>query len=71
MVQAAAIISMMWPGVRDEAAHIIAYEAKVETMMVSQSMQEERKNRHERDMLAAQLVELEKSYKRSEGQMSC
>jgi ribosomal protein L14 len=58
-------------GVR-EAARITAYEAKkVETMMVSQSMQEGTKTRHERDVLAAQLVELEKKYRRSEGQASC
>jgi hypothetical protein len=40
-------------------------------MMVSQSMQEGTKTRHERDVLAAQLVQLEKSYRRSEGQASC
>ena len=57
-------------GVR-EAARITAYEAKVESMMVSQSMQEGTKTRHERDMLAAQLVELEKKYRRSEDQASC
>ena len=57
-------------GVR-EAARITAYEAKVETMMVSQSMQEGTKTRHERDVLAAQLVELEKKYRRSEDQASC
>jgi hypothetical protein len=54
-------------GVR-EAARITAYEAKVDTMMVSQLMQEGTKTRHERDVLAAQLVELEK---KSEGQASC
>jgi hypothetical protein len=57
-------------GVR-EAARITAYEAKVETMMVSQSMQEGTKTRHERDVLAAQLVELKKRYRRSEDQASC
>ena len=57
-------------GVR-EAARITAYEAKVETMMVSQSMQEGTKTRHERGVLAAQLVEVEKKYRRSEGQASC
>jgi hypothetical protein len=54
-----------------EAARITAYEAKVETMIVAQSMQEGTKTRHERDVLAAQLLELEKSFKRSEGQASC
>jgi hypothetical protein len=54
-----------------EAARITAYEAKVETMIVAQSMQEGTKTCHEKDVLAAQLVELEKSYKRSEGQASC
>ena len=57
-------------GVR-EAARITAYEAKVQAMMVSQLMQEGTKTRHERDVLAAQLVELEKKYRRSEGQASC
>ena len=40
-------------------------------MIVAQSMQEGTKTRHERDVLAAQLLELEKSFKRSEGQASC
>ena len=50
-----------------EAARITAYEAKVErARMVSQSMQEGTKTCNERGALAAQLAELEKSYKRSE-----
>jgi hypothetical protein len=40
-------------GAKDEAARITAYEAKVETMMVSQSMQEGTETRNERDVLAA------------------
>jgi hypothetical protein len=39
--------------------------------MVSQSMQEGTKTRHERDVVAAQLVELEKKYRRPESQASC
>ena len=39
-----------------EAARITAYEAKVETMIVAQSMQKGTKTRHERDVLATQLV---------------
>ena len=55
-----------------EAARITAYEAKVETArMVSQWMQEGTKTCNKRGALAAQLAELEKSYKRSEGQASC
>jgi hypothetical protein len=41
-----------------EAARITAYEVKVETMIVAQSRQEGTKTRHERDVLAAQLVPL-------------
>ena len=44
-------ISTMWG--RNEAARITAYEAKIETMIVAQSMQEGTKNRHERYVLAA------------------
>ena len=45
-------------GTRDEAqlASQLAYEAKVETMIVAQSMQKGTKTRHERDVLATQLV---------------
>jgi hypothetical protein len=54
-----------------EAARITPHEAMVETMMVSQSMHEGTKTRHERDVLAAQLIELKKKYRWPEGQASC
>jgi hypothetical protein len=67
-IQATAIIPSAHPlddvGRERLLASQSAYEAKVETMMVSQSTQEGTKSRHERDVLAAaQLVELENSYK--------
>jgi hypothetical protein len=64
------IHSTMW-GERGCSHHSL-YEEKVEMMMVSQSMQGGAKNRHEREVLAAQLAELKnKRYRHCEDQVSC